>query len=76
MDLFFEMPELKEAIDINKFLLDEPSYYTYSSENPYQRIDYIFYTHQSILGIDGSLLKEAGQISDHLPVKFTFKLKN
>jgi len=76
MGLFFNMPELKEAIPMDQFLLNESDYYTYSSEKPYQRIDFIFYSTAHIEAIDEAVLKEAGQISDHLPVKFNFKFKN
>lgn len=76
MDLFYQLPELKEAIPMQAFLANEKDFYTYSSEKPYQRIDYIFYSSKDIEAIEGRVLREAGQISDHLPVMFTFKWKN
>ena len=48
---------------------------TFSSENPQKRIDYIFYTKNSIEYISGSVLTQFGDASDHLPLEMKFKLK-
>lgn len=48
---------------------------TYSSENPTERIDYIFYNTDFIQYIDGRVLTEFSQASDHLPLLMNFKLK-
>jgi endonuclease/exonuclease/phosphatase family metal-dependent hydrolase len=48
---------------------------TFDSKAPYKRIDYIFYTKNSIEYISGKVLNEFGQASDHLPVFMEFKLK-
>ena len=48
---------------------------TYDTENPFKRIDYIFYSKNSIQYIDGKVLTQFGQASDHLPVEMQFKLK-
>tara|TARA_R110002073_G_scaffold139232_3_gene289452 strand:+ start:2888 stop:3868 length:981 start_codon:yes stop_codon:yes gene_type:complete len=48
---------------------------TYDSKQPFKRIDYIFYTKNSIEYIDGQILTQFGQASDHLPVIMRFKLK-
>ena len=49
--------------------------YTFDSANPTKRIDYIFYTENSIEYIDGKVLTQFGQASDHLPVEMQFRLK-
>ncbi|MFV0249199.1 MAG: endonuclease/exonuclease/phosphatase family protein [Tenacibaculum sp.] len=49
--------------------------FTYDTENPFERLDYIFYTENSIEYIDGKVLKSFGQISDHFPVEMRFKIK-
>lgn len=49
---------------------------TYNTKNPSIRIDYIFYTKNSISYIEGKVLNEFEQASDHLPVMMHFKLKN
>lgn len=48
---------------------------TFNSYKPFKRIDYIFYTKNSIEYINGKILTQFGQASDHLPVEMRFKLK-
>ena len=48
---------------------------TFDSRNPFKRIDYIFYTKNSIEHISGKVLTQFGEASDHLPVEMSFKLK-
>ncbi len=48
---------------------------TFDTENPVERIDYIFYTENTIEYIDGKVLTQFEQASDHLPVEMRFKLK-
>jgi endonuclease/exonuclease/phosphatase family metal-dependent hydrolase len=55
---------------------DQPNYYTFSSGNPAERIDYIFYTKKDFVEWDGHVATEFGEISDHLPVIARLKFKN
>ncbi len=48
---------------------------TFNTKDPFKRIDYIFYTKNSIEYIDGKVLTQFGEASDHLPVQMSFKLK-
>ncbi len=48
---------------------------TFDSKSPRKKIDYIFYTENSIEYISGKVLKEFGEASDHLPVFMEFKLR-
>jgi endonuclease/exonuclease/phosphatase family metal-dependent hydrolase len=48
---------------------------TFDSKQPYERIDYIFYTKNSIEYQSGRVLNEFEQASDHLPILMEFKLK-
>jgi endonuclease/exonuclease/phosphatase family metal-dependent hydrolase len=48
---------------------------TFNSSNPFERIDYIFYTEDSIEYVDGKVLMQFNQASDHLPVEMKFRLK-
>lgn len=48
---------------------------TFNSKEPIKRIDYIFYTKNSIEDLNGKVLNDFGEISDHLPVYMEFKLK-
>ena len=48
---------------------------TFNSKNPFKRLDYIFYTTNTIEYVSGSVLTEFGDASDHLPVAMQFRLK-
>ncbi|CAL2075223.1 endonuclease/exonuclease/phosphatase family protein [Tenacibaculum sp. 190524A02b] len=48
---------------------------TFDTEKPFERLDYIFYTKNTIEYVSGNVLKEFGKASDHLPVEMKFKLK-
>lgn len=48
---------------------------TFDTKSPFERIDYIFYTKNSIEYVSGKVLKEYSQASDHLPVFMQFKVK-
>ena len=48
---------------------------TFNSKDPSKRIDYIFYTKNSIEYISGKVLHQFGQASDHLPLEMKFKIK-
>lgn len=59
----------------NAFFKREEPENTFNSVKPTKRIDYIFYTKQSIEYIDGRILNEFSDISDHLPLEMKFRLK-
>lgn len=74
----------KESIVKELFSMDGVGNASFNAENPentfdtkdlYERIDYIFYTNKSIEYINGRVLNEFGQASDHLPILMNFKLK-
>ena len=81
---FNSNPEHKDAI-INNFLklgnignaaFDTNTYEaTFSSEAPLNRIDYILFNTNFIEYVDGKVLNNFGDISDHLPLEMSFKLK-
>ena len=54
---------------------DQPNYYTFSSGTPEERIDYIFYTKKDFKEVNGRVMSEFGEISDHLPVMATLKFR-
>ena len=66
----FSLPEIGNAA----FDIENPVN-TFDTDKPLKRIDYIFYTKNSIEAIDGRVLIQFGQASDHLPVAMRFKLK-
>lgn len=48
---------------------------TYNSESPTQRLDYIFYNDNFIQEVNGKVLTQFDQASDHLPLQMYFKFK-
>ncbi|WP_452232595.1 endonuclease/exonuclease/phosphatase family protein [Lacinutrix sp. MEBiC02595] len=49
--------------------------FTFNSEKPEVRIDYIFYSKNTIHYVDGKVLNQFEQASDHLPIAMRFKFK-
>lgn len=74
ISMFLEHPLLSPALSEADYLQHEPRHFTFDTDNPYEKLDYIFYTHQTIESIETITLKEAGEISDHIPVLMRFKL--
>ncbi len=73
INLLLDNPDMGNAVfDRNNY----PN--TFPSLNPTERLDYIFYNKKFITFIDGKVLTEFEQASDHLPLlmKFKFKQKN
>ena len=66
----FEMDGVGNAA----FLTENPEN-TFDTKDPVERIDYIFYTENTIEYVDGSVLSEFGEASDHFPVEMKFRLK-
>jgi endonuclease/exonuclease/phosphatase family metal-dependent hydrolase len=74
ISIFLEHPGMGEAIDKSRYLENESSFFTFDTGNPYERLDYIFYTKNRITKVASDVAREAGEISDHLPVWMTFTL--
>ncbi|CAM1370481.1 Metal-dependent hydrolase, endonuclease/exonuclease/phosphatase family [Tenacibaculum sediminilitoris] len=66
----FEMENVGNAA----FEISNPAN-TFDTKDLFERIDYIFYTENSIEYVNGKVLNEFGQASDHLPIEMKFKLK-
>jgi endonuclease/exonuclease/phosphatase family metal-dependent hydrolase len=67
---------LKSSIDEEKYEKQPDLFYTFSSGNPVEMIDYIFYNPKKINLIDVAVIRDAGEISDHFPVCAKFTIKN
>lgn len=67
-------PILNEKGIGNAAFFNNESDYTFNSDKPFERIDYIFYNTSHIQYVNGKVL-QFGEISDHLPVEMRFKLK-
>lgn len=76
MNTLLSEPGLKAAIWDSVYLANEKAHFTFDSRNPDIKIDYILYNSDKIKAIDARVVREAGEISDHLPVYLKFILKN
>ncbi len=65
-------PSISMAIEEDEYNHNPKDYFTFNSETPYGKIDYIFYNSIYLKCIGGEVLHEAGEISDHLPVMGIF----
>ncbi|WGH75119.1 endonuclease/exonuclease/phosphatase family protein [Tenacibaculum tangerinum] len=63
-----------EGVGNAAFSIENPES-TFDTKKPTERIDYIFYTKKDITYVDGKVLTQFEQASDHLPVEMRFKLK-
>jgi endonuclease/exonuclease/phosphatase family metal-dependent hydrolase len=68
--LLLNLPKIGNAV-----YLEKDNFKTFSSEKPTERLDYIFYNTNFIDYLDGIVLSDFGQASDHLPLKMNFKFK-
>jgi len=71
IDLFLEAG-LQDAIAEVAYMADEQGNFTFPSGAPEVKLDYIFYDPDVLTPIEGRVVTEAGDISDHLPVLMTF----
>ncbi len=76
MKKFFKVSSIKEAIPYEVQIKNEAATFTYPSDKPTMRVDYIFYTPASIEPINGYVSSLPGTASDHLPVVFQFSFKH
>ena len=54
---------------------NKPGAFTFPSNQPIEKIDYIFFNKSRIKALEYKVLRDFGQASDHLPVWMTFVLK-
>ena len=69
--IFFEAG-LEDAIAEVAYMENEAANFTFNTEAPYEKLDYIFYDPEVFTPINGRVVTEAGQLSDHLPVLMEF----
>ena len=73
--LLKEFGNFKNAIPDSSYFENEDEYLTFNSEEPSIRIDYIFYDASKLEMKHARVMKEAGEISDHLPVMAYFSFR-
>lgn len=61
------------AIPANQF--NQPEHFTFPSDTPQYKLDYVFYTPDTIELADAQVLTAAGQASDHLPLALRLRLQ-
>lgn len=71
----YEVPGIAMAITDSLFAINPAKNYTFSSGEPVEKIDYIFYNSKFIEKIDSKVVQEFGEVSDHFPVWMQFVLK-
>lgn len=74
MSLFMDELNLQSAM-VNLDLEYNEQAFTYPSDNPGKKIDYILYDSTYFRNIKARVLDEMGSVSDHLPVMMDFVLK-
>lgn len=74
IQLFVDEPGIDIAIPDSLYNSNPRIFYTYPTDTPIEKLDYIFYTSDKIRPVEAWIVREAGTISDHLPVymKFVF----
>lgn len=71
----FNVPGLAAAITDSLFVANPQKNYTFSSGEPTEKIDYIFYNTRFIQKTETRVVQEMGEASDHFPVWMRFVLK-
>jgi len=77
-DIEYENPAINKILTLDNIgnAAFESTYdFSFSSANPFKRIDYIFYSKNSVELIESRVLKQFGEASDHLPIEMKFRLK-
>jgi endonuclease/exonuclease/phosphatase family metal-dependent hydrolase len=75
ISIFIQHPLLSQALSRNNYLAHEEDHFTFDTAAPYEKLDYIFYSHQSIQLVNVSTVTEASDISDHFPLLMSFTMR-
>lgn len=75
IDLFLSHPSISMANTKYDYLQNPSQHYTFDSEDPFVKIDYVFYNNRFLECLRYDVIQGAGDISDHLPVMAMFKRK-
>lgn len=73
MDIVMSASNIASAVSDSLYASNPLNYSTFSSDSPREMIDFILYNPSHIQAIN-AFVPKAGEISDHLPVVFKFKL--
>ena len=75
LDQLINRQDVGMAIPDSVYKKNMIKYNTYSSGNPFTKIDYIFYNTDMIKAIESDVVREFGEVSDHYPVWMKFVIK-
>lgn len=75
ISMMMGIPGMVSAIGEDVYTANPERYLTFNSENPYEKLDYIFYNTEFISKLEAGTIPEAGTASDHLPLYMKFILK-
>ena len=75
ISIFMQHPLLSSALSRTNYLAHEEGHYTFDTAAPYEKLDYIFYSHERIELVDVSTVTEAIDISDHFPFLMRFTMR-
>lgn len=75
IEMIISHTSISAVIDASTYLQSPGSFYTFSSEFPKEKIDYIFYSNKYFDCISAQVLHPKTFISDHLPLQATFVRK-
>lgn len=67
--------QLEMAIGMDEYKNNETTHFTFPSDSPDRRLDYIFYNPKFVQIIEARVVHESKQVSDHLPVYMKFALR-
>jgi len=75
----YRNPAIQQVFDLegvgNAAFTKDSYELTFNSGQPFERLDYIFYTTKDIAYVSGKVLTQYGTASDHLPLLMKFTLK-
>ena len=72
IDIILNHQSISMVIEKTEYLSSPETYFSFNSEKPYEKIDYIFYNNRYLACLSAEVLNEADEISDHLPVRSVF----
>ncbi|MEN8138089.1 MAG: endonuclease/exonuclease/phosphatase family protein [Bacteroidota bacterium] len=75
LDELIKMKDVGMAIPDSVYKADMVKHNTYSTGNPYTKIDFIFYSSDKIKAVESGVMQEIGEVSDHFPVWMKFVIR-
>jgi len=75
MKILLDEPYISSVIKKEEYIAKPKSFYTFSSRDPVDKIDFILYNNRFLQCEDARVIHEAEDISDHLPLMAKLVLK-